>query len=323
MSLLMVTTSCCSKFCSEDETIEIPCDWHTPIERGMTLEDPACFRWWEAFDDYLLIALIEKAAAKNKDVRLAASVSKENLLEVVNTVAAEIARNYIELRGLQARSEIFEESIEAEDRVLALNDGLSTKGLYSLIEQNESKKNLEALLVQKSQIELGIKKTIFHLSVLVGDPPDSLFESLNLHQKLPEIPTEFPVGLPMELVERNPTIRTSKKVYDSSHNKQAYFSYQKTILNVLEEAEKAITTFQFELDKVGYLNNTRELKNKSHILIRDLYEQGLKDDRDLLRAYQEVLFEDNLFIQSQVELLNSYVNIYQVLGTGWEIQCVN
>src|SRR5271155_4140672 len=96
--MLCLMTSC-SLMGPYRDTIEIPCDWQTPLDEGMTLNDPACFRWWEPLDDPLLTEFIELAALNNDDIHLASMQSKEKWLQTVNLVAAELAKNYIELRG--------------------------------------------------------------------------------------------------------------------------------------------------------------------------------------------------------------------------------
>lgn len=322
-SILFATTSCSSKFCSYEETIEIPCDWQTPIDQGITKEDPADFLWWEALEDPLLTTLVEQGACRNKDVHLAAAQSKEKLLETIHSVTSEIAKSYLELRSLQMRSKVLQASIQAQKELIVLNEGLSTKGFFSLIDQNENKKMLDALQVQNAEIEASIRKTIYHLSSLLGYPPGGLYDTLCPPQKLPELPRDIPVGFPMELIERNPAVREAKKTYEATKNKQAFYNYQKTVLSSLEAVENALAEFHVELDKNYYSDSVKRLKADAYELTKDLYNQGLKDDRDVLKAYQEFLFEENAFIQSKTELLRSYASLYEVLGVGWEVPCIN
>jgi len=311
----------CRTSCTNQETVEIPYDWHTPLESGMTLEDPARFLWWEAFDDPLLTGLIEEAACRNNDVRIAAIQSTEKMLETINLVAAEIARNYIELRGLQMRLKVFQTDIEAQKKVFTLGEGLSNIGFINSIDQDENKKNLYFLEVQKSLIELSINKTIFHLSTLLSYPPGGLYEILHQPQELPELPSCIPVGTPCELVQQHPAVREAKKNYEMTRDKQSFYNYQKKILDVFEETENALAAFHSELDKIYYLDNIKTLKADAYQLTLDLYKQGLKDDRDIHKAHQEFLSAENTLIQSKTQLLINYVNLYQALGGGWEADC--
>ena len=286
----------------------------------MTLEDPAEFLWWEALHDPLLTALIEQASFRNNDILLAtASHSKEKILETMPSVVAEIAKNYVQLRGLQTRLRVLQANIEAENKVFDLNEGLSNTGFISLIEYSENTKILESLRMQKSLIEFSIRKLIYHISTLLSYPPGGLYETLDLPQELPEIPNDMPVGFPMEFAERHPAVKEAKQVYNRYRNKQAFYNYQKTLLSTLEETENALAGFLYEEDKFHYLDKIKKIKAESNQLTKDLYHQGLKGDHDVLTAYQDVLAEENALIQGKVDLLISYVNLYQALAAGWEI----
>lgn len=315
-------TSCCPPNCINQGIIDPPCTWQTSIKEGMTTEDPLCFLWWEALDDTLLTSLIMEASVRNKDVLLAGLGSKETLVKAINKVSGEVAKNYIEFRGLQIRLKILKETIEAQEEILTINKGLSNRGFFDLAEKDEDKKNLDSLLMQKSLIEFSIEKTIFHLSTLLGYPPGILnLETLCQFQDLPKLPYDIPVGSPEDLLCRHPAIREARKGYVTKRSEQTLYHYQKTILSVLESAESALAAFNYDRDKIHYLENTKHLKAESHQLTKDLYNQGLKDDRDVLMAYQGFLSEENALIQGNIELLISYVNLYDALGYDCEAYC--
>lgn len=317
---LIGMTSCSHTKCHHQRSIEIPCTWETPLQPGMTTEDPAEFLWWEALNDPLLTTLIEKAACVNNDVLLAAeSRSKEKILATVNSITSEIAKNYIQLRGLQTRLTVIQESIETQNTVLDLNKGLSNTGFISLIDYNENTKILESLQIQKSLIEFSITKLIHHISTLLNYPPGVLNSSLSLCQELPEIPNDMPVGFPMDLVQRHPLVQEIKK--SSRYNKGGFYQYQKTILNALEETENALADFHHGEEKIYYLDQIKKIKAESYQMTRDLHRQGLKDDHEELTAYQNLLSEENALIQGKIDLLISYVNLYQALVVGWEVVC--
>lgn len=313
--------SCSSPCFISQETIEIPCGWQSSSECGVNNNDFSCFHWWKALDDLLLTSLIECASVRNKDVILAKFQSKDELLKTINRVSVETAKSYIELRGLQMRSKVLNANIESQNEILTINAGLSNRGFFNLIEENEDLNNLNSLLVQKSSIELSIKKLIFHLSTLLGYPPGVLNDTLCQSQALPELCCTIPVGFPLDLICRNPTVQEVKKEYAATRNAQSFHHYQKIILDSLENAENSLATFNHARDKIHYLEKSKQLKNESYKLIDDLYNQGFKDDRDLLMAHQELLSEEDALIQGKVELLISYVNLYYALGGAWEVCC--
>lgn len=304
------TPTCTCNF--YQETIEIPCMWHSPLECGVSVEDPSCFRWWEGLNDPLLTSFIDNAAVRNKEILLAGMESKEKLLQTVNRVSIEVAKGYVELRGLQMRLQVLDELIKTQNEISTTSKGLSNRGVVSIIEENEDRKNLNPLLVQRSLVKLSIQKTIFHLSTLLGYPPG--FLTLCEPQDLPELPCEIPVGLPMDLICHNPTVKEARKAYEATRSEQAFHQFQQTILNALENTESALATFNHERERFRYLEDTRRIKAESYQLTKDLYDQGLKDEEEMLRARQEFLAEENAVIQSKVDLLLSYLMLYQTLN---------
>lgn len=320
--LLIGLTGCChSNFCPcEDDIVEIPCNWHASMKFGLNDEDSECVHWWEALEDSMLTALVEDAAARNFDVRLAESESCEKLLQAVNTVSADVAKSYVELRGLQSRLEVLQTNKKAQNATFALNAGLSDSGFISAIDQNENKQRLDTLLMQEALIELSINKTIFHLSTLLGYAPDELHETLSGCKNLPKLPSEIPVGLPYDLVERHPGVQEAKKAYDTSKNEQAFYAYQSKILSVLEVAESALAAFLYQGHKTHFLADVRKLQADSFQLTHDLHGKGLKDEREAITAFQELVGDEDALIQSRIELLVAYVNLYNALSSGWCIE---
>lgn len=312
-------TSCSTSKCFYQETVEVPCNWQTSLECGETTDDPTCFLWWEALEDPVLTSLIEKASTRNRDVLLARLQSKEALLKAINAASSEIARTYIELRGLQMQSKLLQENHELQTDIFLINQGLSDKGFLSSIEENEDQNNLNALEVKKAAIDLSIKKTVFHLATLLGYSPGGLNEILCQGKELPELGCNIPIGFPMGVVCRNPSVREARKAYEAARVEATFLQYQKAVLDALESAESALAAFNSEQNNVKVFENTRNLKAETYALTKDLYNQGLKDDRDLLLAHQALILADHALIQSRVALLMSYVNLYFALGGGWEV----
>jgi outer membrane protein TolC len=295
-------------------SFEIPSDWHTPFIAEMTPEDPTYFPWWEAFEDAILNDLIE-TTCDNPDVQLA--MGRANALETANKVAADIARAYIEIRGLQWRLEGLEKQIHAQETSLNLNEGLATTGLMGATEQNEKVRELYQLFVQKSELQLSLDRAIFHLATLAFEPVDCLYERLSF-QPLVSLPCNFPVGSPCDILQNHPGIVDARKTYFRSPSRLAFYNYQKKVLSVLEEVESALAALKREQEMTGYLKDIYDLKAENFQLTQDLNQQGLKSDAELQTAYQELLAAEDAFLQSKVKLLIEYVNLYQAQGGGFE-----
>ncbi|MBA3956811.1 MAG: TolC family protein [Parachlamydiaceae bacterium] len=308
LCLLIGLTSCATRGFQEEP--EIPCKWHTPLEKGIS-DDPVSFLWLEALHDPVLMELVEQVMSRNNDIRLARLQCK-GLSETINSVVAETAKSYIELRGLQQRSKILQESIDVQQKITVLEEGLS-ESYISAIDQNESKKNLEGFFVQKSLTDLSLKKVIFRLSTLLSYPPGELNECLIQSGELPQLPCQIPIGLPIELLARDCGVQDLKNLYLKTSSDQAFYPYQKQILTVLEEAENALAAFYYSLEKTVHLANSKKLKEESYQFVKDLYEQGIKDERDVLTAHLELLSQESSLIDAKSELLLNYITLYKSL----------
>jgi outer membrane protein TolC len=314
--LLLLLASCASNHCQE-ECLDIPCTWHSPLQEE-PCTDPACFRWWEAFQDPLLTSLIEYAACHNSDVRLSGYLSKEHLLQTINTISADIAKNYIQLRGLQQQDKILQAQIDIQHQLITLEEGLFQKGYLDSFDSNVSKKNLNSLSTQQSQIRLLIQKTLFHLSTLIGSPPGDLSDTLSTIQPLPPLPCDMPIDSPLELLQRHPSLDEARRAYDKTPSTPTFLNYKKEAYQLLEEVESALADYFSSLDKLAFHNNSNDLEQDNYDMIQDLTDRGPKDERDLLKARQAHLAAESDYIQAHVDALLKYVALYQALSTGWE-----
>lgn len=61
----------------EPPALEMPCQWENEADEGLLSESSGDFIWWEAFNDPVLICLIEQASEQNLDLYIAA----ERILE--------------------------------------------------------------------------------------------------------------------------------------------------------------------------------------------------------------------------------------------------
>jgi multidrug efflux system outer membrane protein len=137
--------------------------------------------------------------------------TEESLCDIWITLSAEIARNYVELRGLQQRRNLILNNIETLQESVHLTQQLLTIGMVNSIDLLQIEGQLTQLYSQKPLLDLGIDKAIHRLSILLGDTPDTLFAELCPPQALPHLPCEKPVGIPSELLRRRPDIRRAER----------------------------------------------------------------------------------------------------------------
>lgn len=100
---------------------------------------------------------------------------------------------------------------------------------------------------------------------------------------------------------------------------QALYQYQKTVLEAFEETENAIASFHYEMEKNRHLNTLLGISKNVYSVSLQLYQKGLQDFLHVQTAHRSFLEAENAVLQSQIDLLVSYVSLYKALGGGWEI----
>lgn len=137
--------------------------------------------------------------------------TEESLRDVWVTLSAEIARTYIELRGLQERLVLNKKNTESQQETVQLTEQLIQLGTATEIDLKQTEEQLNTLAAQRPLLELAIHKAIHRLSVLLGYAPGELFGELREPQSLPCLPSEKPIGIPSELLRRRPDIRKAER----------------------------------------------------------------------------------------------------------------
>lgn len=316
-------TSCVTPTLNEKKIemtcIEMPCQWHTPLDKEMSEDDPEFFLWWEAFHDPLLTYFIEEAACRNSDVKLSIAESHEKGLETMTLIASSIAKNYLELRGHQLRLSILEKRMQTQNLNIIESADLTKSGFTSGIEEGKTTQNLYTLLAEKSQITLSINKLIFHLSSLLNYLPSDLSETLSVYRELPSYPEYIPVGSPIEILSRNQALKDAKRDYQITKSSPARLTYEKKFYSLIEEVESAIATLRYENEAYKSLQNIYLISQENYQLTLDLYNQGLKDDPEVQANYLEFLNNEDVMVQAKIKLLQDYVSLYQTIGGNFTI----
>jgi NodT family efflux transporter outer membrane factor (OMF) lipoprotein len=144
-------------------------------------------------------ASLEDLAAQEQDRR-----------DVLVTLLAEIARNYTELRGIQLRLQIAKRDQADEQDIVHLTEVLAKAGLSTERDVAQAKAALAALDATVPTLEASAEVSVHRLSVLTGQPPNTLRAELEAATPLPEASQSIATGLPSQLLERRPDIRRAE-----------------------------------------------------------------------------------------------------------------
>lgn len=143
------------------------------------------------------------------DANLAATA--EDRHDVLVSVLAEVARNYVELRGFQRRLAIAHENIAAQQAALDLTRARFKGGISSRLDVAQAAALLAGTQSQLPALQAAAKLTMHRLAVLLGQPPAALSAELAGTVAIPPLPPAIPVGLPSELLRRRADVRRAER----------------------------------------------------------------------------------------------------------------
>jgi outer membrane protein, multidrug efflux system len=292
-------------------------DWQSPLSEGMVTASPACFTWWKSLNDPLLNDLMRRAALRNFGMLIARETKREDNCSVWMTLSAEVAKSYVELRGLQLRLELADKNITAQKETVELTKSLMSYGFVGIIDQVQAEEMLNQLAGQKSLVELSLRKTMHHLSLLVGRAPGDLCLEFSQLAELPALPCQMPIGCPCDFLARRLDVSCAGKNMASAGKGKAslaYYLYEKAAVEALEQAENSLTALYFSMENQQALKEAYEKGCQAYQQMVQLYGKGLKNYLEVLVVQQAHLSTEEAYVQSRIQLLNAYISLYQVLS---------
>jgi NodT family efflux transporter outer membrane factor (OMF) lipoprotein len=140
--------------------------------------------------------------------RTLAQASAADLETIRLSLHAELALDYLTLRGLDAQKQLFDTNVDAFDKALQLTESRFQGGVASREDVDLAATQLEQTRAEDIDITSARDQFEHAVAVLVGQPASSF--SLD-PAPLPAIPPMPPPELPSELLERRPDIAEAER----------------------------------------------------------------------------------------------------------------
>jgi len=137
--------------------------------------------------------------------------TEEDRHDVLVSVLAEVARNYVDVRDFQQRLAIASKNIAAQQDAVDIARARFQAGLASELDAKQAEVLLATTQSQVPTFEESLKQAVHRLGVLIGQEPGALIEELGTTAPIPEPPPEVPVGLPSDLLRRRPDVRRAER----------------------------------------------------------------------------------------------------------------
>jgi len=138
--------------------------------------------------------------------------TQEDLHDVLVSLLAEVALNYVEVRTFQTRLAVTAANIETLQKTYELNESRYQAGINDELAVQESLRLLETSRSQIPVLETGLEAAKNRLAVLLGEQPGKLHQELAAKRLLPAVPAIVAVGIPAETLRHRPDIRRAERL---------------------------------------------------------------------------------------------------------------
>jgi NodT family efflux transporter outer membrane factor (OMF) lipoprotein len=139
-------------------------------------------------------------------VEASAEVRRGTLLSSL----AELARDYIQLRGIQLRLQIANDNLKTAQQSLRLTQQRAAGGVTTDLDVANAAAQVRTTAAEIPFLEQQESEFINAISLLLGLPPNALQAELITPKPVPPLPARVPVGMPSELARRRPDIRQAE-----------------------------------------------------------------------------------------------------------------
>lgn len=140
-----------------------------------------------------------------------AGAAEADLRDAQVSVAAEVARNYFEMRGAQARLAVAERNLDTQRETLRLTKARFEVGQGDPVDVASAQARLSATEAAIPAFRAAEVRSANRLAVLVGERPGALGGRLQAVEATPPLTKALPIGDAGELLRRRPDVQAAER----------------------------------------------------------------------------------------------------------------
>ncbi|CAN7563655.1 efflux transporter outer membrane subunit [Acidovorax sp. LjRoot118] len=140
-----------------------------------------------------------------------ARAAEASLADVQVSLAAEVAVNYIELRGLQQRLVIARSNLASQSETLQITQWRLQAGLTTSLVAEQARAASEQTAAQIPALEASLAQSRHSLAVLTGQAPAALDAQLAASVAVPQPGDELAMAIPAETLRQRPDVRAAEQ----------------------------------------------------------------------------------------------------------------
>jgi len=158
------------------------------------------------FDAVWEIDLFGKYRREMQAARADAEATAAQRNAVLITVISDVARAYVNLRGLQMRASVLHASIDTLRESQRVTRERYERGITNELDVTLATRELGVLESQVAPVEAQVSAAEYTIATLLGQYPEDLVSELNEPAMIPSVPAAVQAGAPLDLLRRRPEI---------------------------------------------------------------------------------------------------------------------
>jgi NodT family efflux transporter outer membrane factor (OMF) lipoprotein len=137
--------------------------------------------------------------------------TQEDLRNVLVSLLAEVALNYIDVRTSQVLIAVAEANLEAQNETYQLTQWRYEAGLSDELAVQQARYNLENTRSLIPAFRTRLEEAMNRIAVLLGEQPGKVHPELEKRVPIPVTPLNVAVGVPADLLRRRPDVRQAER----------------------------------------------------------------------------------------------------------------
>jgi NodT family efflux transporter outer membrane factor (OMF) lipoprotein len=127
------------------------------------------------------------------------------------SLAAEVARNYVEVRAFQSRVAIARSNLASQSETLQLTEWRAQAGQVGSLDVEQARANREQTRAQIPSLQTSLAEARHRLAILLGLPPAALQAPLAAAMPVPQAPTQVAIGIPADVLRQRPDVHAAER----------------------------------------------------------------------------------------------------------------
>jgi NodT family efflux transporter outer membrane factor (OMF) lipoprotein len=188
-----------------------------PLHASDTSQELSSIKAVGGFDAYWELDVFGKIRREIEQARYNAQAAADARNAVLVSVIADVARAYVDLRGLQMRDSVLRAAVDVLQQSVRIVALRYQRGITNELDVTLAQRELAEFQAQIAPVEAQIKSGEYTIATLLGQYPEDLLSELAPPRMLPPVPAVAATGLPVDLLRRRPDIQQAERELASAN----------------------------------------------------------------------------------------------------------